>query len=178
MNPRALGCLITCARHAISNDLLAEFCQSNNILTAMWITEPHQNAAYSHTHLVVMSDGVGTYRAKEIAEFFAHYCNIQPLRKLEDVYLSMAYVCKHRLPTVWGMSPHVARVTKEHVLAAFRSYIRRSPKSAKEYLRAQLERMEQAWQPPPPEPAAQPPAQQSQDSELISGSAHDFFPSQ
>lgn len=174
-NFTTIGCLITCARHAIPKALLEEYCTSWNVLTAAWVTEPHKTSDLSHTHLVVMHEAPVTFRTKDIANFFGRQCNVQPLRKLEDVYRSMSYLCKHKMPVIWATSPsHVLR-TKEHIMAAFRSYIRCAPKSAKDYLKAQLQRMEEAWEPPPVVPTMNP----SQDmSDLVSGSAHQFFPSQ
>lgn len=173
---KKLGCMITCALHAIPQDLLEEFCNVNDMVAAAWVTEPHQNPAISHTHLVVMSNGEFTFRVKEIAEFFGRYCNVQPLKKMEDVYLSMAYLCKHKMPYIWAPSPRREQITREHVLAAFRSYCRRSPKSAREKLLAQLQRMENTWELPSSPVPGQNPSQDN--SQLVSGSAHDFFPSQ
>lgn len=167
-----IGCMITCSRHVLSNDIIAEYLRSNDMIASMWVNEQHRDSAYSHTHLVVMSSEKHTYRAKEIAEFFGHWCNIQPLRKLQDVYLSMAYLCKHNMPVVWAVSQSRTQLIKEHVLSALKSYIRRSPKSAKVYLVPQLTRLEAAWTPKPP-----PEDSQLSDS-VVSENVHEFFPSQ
>lgn len=115
----------------------------------MYVKEQHLDG-HIHTHIVFWAPDQHLWRQDKLT-VNTKQPNMKRLRKADDVYRSMAYLAKERVPTLWCAPGTKPRSVYEHVLGALWNYKLRWKGSDKTRLENQYQALRQAWFPPKPE---------------------------